>query len=233
MLTIDELGSRILPYRPTHDLRAPFIDRSHQDLAQTPLQDGVLIQLKTRRWLGKIIPGYLRREDGLKLYEMAYYAPVDILELGSYHGLSTSILARAIRNSAGRKRIHTVDLDPANVMATLANLRSQGLHRQVTAYCDDAVSAVRRFASQRKQFGFVFIDHAHSYDAVYHVCRELHRVTMSGGFCLFHDFNDPRNTDPLDEDYGVYQAVADGLSKERFEFYGVYGCTGLYRFAPN
>ena len=229
-----ELGRSIPSYRPTFDLPAPFIDRSHKHLAESPLQDGgVLIQLKTRRWFGKTIPGYLRREDGLKLYEMAYYAPSDILELGSFHGLSTSILARAIRSSADGKHVYTVDLDPANVTATLDNLRSQGLHRRVTAHCDDAVAAVQRFASQGKQFGFVFIDHAHTYEAVYQVCRELERVTMHGGFCLFHDFNDARNNDPNDRDYGVYQAVTEGLNGARFQFYGVYGCAALYRSVPN
>ena len=222
-------GSRIPPYRPTFDLSASFIDRWHESLTKCRSQQDVLIQLKTRRWFGKIIPGWLRREDALKLYEMAYYAAGDILELGSYHGLSTSILARANRNSPNRKHIYTVDLDPSNVQATVANLRSQGLHRGVTPSCEDAATAVRRLRAQGKQFGFVFIDHAHAYDAVFRVCRELERVTMTGGFCLFHDFNDPRNSDPNAAEYGVYQAILDGLSRNHFEFYGIYGCTALYR----
>jgi predicted O-methyltransferase YrrM len=234
MLEIHELGSKIPPYRPTFDLPAPFIDRWHKRLAESPLvEDTVLLQLKTRPWFGKTIPGYLRREDGLKLYEMAYYSPVDILELGSYQGLSTSILARAIRSSADRKRIHTVDLNPEYVRDTMRNLWTQGLQRRVSAYCDDAAAALRRFASQGKKFGFVFIDHAHTYEAVYEVCRELERVVMNGGFCLFHDFNDPRNSDPDDSVYGVYQAVLDGLSRAQFQFYGMYGCTALYRSIPN
>ncbi len=229
MLEIHELGSRIPPYRPTFDFPASFIDRSHRYLANCPVQDDILLQLKNRRWFGKTIPGWLRREDGLKLYEMAYYASGDILELGSYQGLSTSILARANRNSPARKHIYTLDLEPGNVLATMANLRSQGLHGAVTASCEEAATAVRRLASQGKQFGFVFIDHAHTYDAVYDVCRELERVTKPGGFCLFHDFNDPRNSDPDDAAYGVYQAVRGGLNRDRFEFYGIYGCTALYR----
>jgi predicted O-methyltransferase YrrM len=160
---------------------------------------------------------------------MAYYSAGDILEPGSYHGLSTSILAQSTRNSPRRKHIDTVDLDPGNVRATMATLRSQGLHRGVTASCEEAAAALRRFASQGRQFGFIFIDHSHSYDAVYQVCRELEQVTLVGGFCLFHDFNDPRNGDPDAGDYGVYQAVRDGLDGDRFEFYGIYGCTALYR----
>ena len=47
---------------------------------------------------------------------LAYFAPGPILEIGSYHGLSTSILARAVADSGpeGRdRRIVSVELDPA------------------------------------------------------------------------------------------------------------------------
>jgi hypothetical protein len=57
----------------------------------------------------------------------------------------------------------------------------------------------------------------------------LPAIVGSGGFCLFHDFNDRRNEDPDEPDYGVHRAVADGLDPESFEFYGIYGCSGLYR----
>ena len=62
-------------------------------------------------------------------------------------------------------------------------------------------------------------------------CRLLPGVLEPGAFCLFHDYNDPRNADPLDDDYGVYQGVTDGLAPARFSFWGIYGCTGLFRFA--
>jgi hypothetical protein len=83
--------------------------------------------------------------------------------------------------------------------------------------------------ANHKQFGFIFIDHSHAYTPVYEVCRALDGLVTLGGFCLFHDFNDIRNRDRNDIDHGVYQAVRDGLDKERFEFYGIYGCSGLYR----
>lgn len=60
------------------------------------------------------------------------------------------------------------------------------------------------------------------------MCRELDKITAVGGFCLFHDYNDAKNNQ-AEHDYGVYQAVMDGLDLARFEFYGIYGCTGLYR----
>jgi hypothetical protein len=91
------------------------------------------------------------------------------------------------------------------------------------------VAAVREHAANRRRFAFVFIDHSHAYAPVYEVCKALDLIVAPGGFCLFHDFNDSRNRDPRDTEYAVYQAVGDGLDKQRFGFYGVYGCAGLYR----
>jgi hypothetical protein len=104
-----------------------------------------------------------------------------------------------------------------------------GLQGHVTVLCADAGAAVRGFAGTPQRFGFVFVDHCHAYGPVLDVCRELGKVTAPGGYCLFHDFNDRRNSDPADPEYGVYQAVLDGLDPTRFEFCGIYGCTGLYR----
>jgi hypothetical protein len=99
----------------------------------------------------------------------------------------------------------------------------------VRTVCGDALVEVRSRADRGARFGMVFVDHSHAYGPVYEVCRELNRIVPTGGFCLFHDFNDPRNYDPADPDHGVYQAVVDGLSPADFELYGLYGCLALYR----
>ena len=49
------------------------------------------------------------------------------------------------------------------------------------------------------------LDHAHTFDLVYHACEELKSLMKPGGFALFHDFNDPRNS--KEPDYGAYRAV--------------------------
>lgn len=228
-LPLEALGSRTPPYAPTYDFPPPYIDRAHEEIANYPRLDDTLIQMKNRRWFGRAIPGWLRREDALKLYEMAYFARGDVLELGTYHGLSTAILARAARNSPIPKQVESIDLNPARTKAASRNLDSLGLLAQVTARSADAVLAVREHAANRRQFAFVFIDHSHAYAPVYEVCQALDLIVAPGGFCLFHDFNDGRNRDPNDHDYAVFQAVKDGLDKQRFEFCGIYGCTALYR----
>jgi hypothetical protein len=78
-------------------------------------------------------------------------------------------------------------------------------------------------------FDFAFIDHSHAYEHVYDVCRSLDKVLRHGAFCLFHDFNDPRNAAAEEIEYGVYQGVFEGLDLSSFEFWGIYGCTGLFR----
>ena len=124
-LSDQELGSRFPPYAPTYDFPPPFIDQAHSELADCA--DGALIQLRTRRRLGRVIPGWLRREDALKLYELSFFAAGDVLELGSFHGLSTSIIARAALNSPTPKHVESIDLDPACSKAARRNLRSLGL----------------------------------------------------------------------------------------------------------
>lgn len=224
-----DLGVVIPPYRPTYPQAGPFLNSRHAALASCPVRDGVLIEMRTRRFFGRRIEGWLRREDALKLYELAFCAEGEILELGSYHGLSTSILSQANHDSGLRKRLVTVDLDAANVRTTNRTLRARGLLRGAELICGEGAATVRALAEAGRRFAFVFIDHAHAYAPVLGVCRELHRAVTPGGFCLFHDFNDVRNRDGADPDYGVYQAVLAGLDPDAFQFWGIYGCAGLYR----
>lgn len=228
-MTIDELGSQYPEYRPTFEFDGIYVNANHKYYSVCPVRDSILIQIKNRPWFGSVIEGWLRREDALKLYEIAYFVKNDILELGSYHGLSTCILAEANKHSPFRKRIYSVDLDPDCVRQTERNLRARGLRKDVTTICSGATTALENFVATGKKFEFVFVDHSHAYRPVYEVCRELGKVIVQGGFCLFHDFNDPRNRDSLNEDYGVYQAVIEGLPSEAFEFYGIFGCSGLFK----
>ena len=221
------LGKSIPPYRPTFSFRG-YLSKFHKSLAECSM-NGVLIELKDRRWSGAKIEGWLRREDALKLYELAYMTGGDVFDIGTYHGLSPSIMARAIRDSGTSRTVYTCDIYDGNLKIAVEHLGRLGLSRYVKPICADAREAVRTLAEQGKRFGFIFIDHSHAYRDVFDVAQGLREIAPRGGFCLFHDYNDVRNLDPNDPDYGVYQAARDGLDQADFEFYGVYGCTGLYR----
>jgi hypothetical protein len=57
------------------------------------------------------VPGWLQPEDELKLYELAHAAAGPILEIGTYRGRSTTIMALAAEAGAGAF-IVSVDVDP-------------------------------------------------------------------------------------------------------------------------
>ncbi|MEO8195365.1 MAG: class I SAM-dependent methyltransferase [Thermoanaerobaculia bacterium] len=215
------------PFRPTYEIPGEFVNDQHRFYSTCPANEHLVD-------LG--IDGWLRREDALKLYELAYFAPGPILEMGSYHGLSTSILARAVADSGpdrSGRRIISVELDPAAQAVARGHLERLGLTGNVTfvqsdahAYCLEAIAAGERFA-------FAFIDHDHAYASVLPVCRELPNLMLPEGFCLFHDWLDARNFQPDEADYGVFGATRDGLAPQQFSFYGVFGVTGLYRREPS
>lgn len=211
------------PYRPTYEIAGEFINEQHRSYSTCPATEHLID-------LG--IDGWLRREDALKLYELAYFAPGPILEIGSYHGLSTSILGRAVADSGpeGRdRRIVSVELDPAAQAVARGNLDLLGLAGNVTFVQSDAHAYCIAAAVEGERFAFAFIDHDHAYASVLPVCRELPNLTLPGAFCLFHDWLDARNFQPEAADYGVFGATRDGFDPQEFEFYGVFGVAGLYR----
>ena len=67
-------------------------------------------------------------------------------------------------------------------------------------------------------------DHDHGYAAVRAVCDLLPGILPPGGYALFHDFNDSRNTTG---EYGVYRAVAEMTAGAAMRFAGVTGCCAL------
>lgn len=215
-----DIGSRILPYQPTYKIES-FINDNHKFYSFCPVKEDILIDI--------CIPGWLRREDALKLYELAYFANGNILELGCYYGLSTSLLAQAVTDSGDNKFIFSADISPILVTETKKNLKARGLNKNVLLTCIDGEIFCKSNIVHNKIFSFIFIDHSHSYKDVAKICLILPKLLVSGGFVLFHDFNDIRNNDPYNLEFGVSQAVYDNLDSTLFEFYGMFGCTALYR----
>jgi predicted O-methyltransferase YrrM len=176
------------------------------------------------------IDGYLQREDALILYETALSASADILELGTHKGLSTSILAQALRDR-GSGSIETVDIDAATSAIARQNLDAAGWGSSpVTFTVADATKRLDEMIAAGRKFGMAFIDHWHGYDATYDAASRLHRLLLPGGFVVFHDFLDPANREPRHV-YKVYQAVMDTIGKDdRFRFVCNSGCCGLFQF---
>jgi len=223
LLTLDQtaVDRRFeMPYLKTYSYSGEFINRQHAALVSNVAANGMID-------IG--IEGWLLPADALKLYELAYFCGGDVLELGTYHGLSTSIAAQASEDSGRDNVIVTVDLSPEVIARAQANLKGRPGSERVHFFAVDGGKAVRDLGDAKRMFDFAFIDHSHAYEHVYDVCRALDKVLRPGAFCLFHDFNDGRNAALEEIEYGVYQGVFEGLDHSSFEFWGIYGCTGLFR----
>jgi predicted O-methyltransferase YrrM len=209
-----------MPFRKTYDYSGDYLSITHQSLISRLHPTGMID-------LG--IEGWLLPQDALKLYELAYCCGGDILELGAYRGLSAFVMNAACNDSGQQNVIVSIDLDQFAVDQSRARVHAAPGGQRAWFFQDEATSAVKNLAAVKRQFQFAFVDHSHRYEHVFDACQHLHRVVAVGGFALFHDFNDPRNSMESETDYGVYQGVMDGLWPNRWEFWGIYGCTGLFR----
>ncbi len=209
-----------MPYLKTYDFDAAFIDEAQTALAHAPTKLGMID-------IG--IAGWLLPADACKLYEMAYYCGGDCLELGTFRGLSASVLLGASAAAGLDNIVVSIDLDPGAPGAARGVLAGRPGAERARFFSTDGEEALAAFARHGRKFRFCFVDHSHTYLHVRSACRLLPEVIVRGGFCLFHDFNDPRNADDGNRDYGVWQGVRDGLDPAAFEFWGIFGCTGLFR----
>ena len=204
---IDDAGATFLPFRPTFGLPdTPFV----REIEAAPT-DGALIDLG--------VPGFLRREEALKLYELSYHVGGDVLEFGTAWGLSTMLLATAKRDR-GSGRVVSVELDPSHARAARANLATRGLGRYASVVIGDAAAVARRLRRRGRRFAFVFVDHDHGGAASRQACADVAHLVPTGGLVLFHDLNDARNRDG---DYGVHAAVEEVVRSGLFRPVGAYG----------
>jgi predicted O-methyltransferase YrrM len=220
----DQIGAS-RPYRPNYRLPGYPIDGFHEMLATCPM-DGVKIDIG--------LYGWLRRADALKLYELAWFATGDVLELGTNRGLSAFVLASAIRNSGRPRQLVTMDISERFVETARKNLAARGIGTGVEFLVGDAAEHCDRLIAAGSRFGLAFVDHSHAYEAMVQTCIKLAELLEPGACVVFHDFNDRRNTPNAGvgespTEYGVYNAVRQQLPAEDFDFVGVYGCCGVFR----
>lgn len=204
------------PYRKTFNFDGRFINQAHEYYQTCPRRGKVI---------NTGIYGSLLRADALKIYELSYFSPGNVLDLGTNRGLSSSIMYLALKAAKKPFEVHTIDIS-ANCQNQAKKSHNRHLSgHNIQYHLCDASKYIEQARKQNQKFGFVFIDHAHTYDAVYSVCQLLGEVLLPGAFCLFHDFTDKRNK----TSFGVFKGIEEGLPKEHFEFYGSFGCAGLYR----
>lgn len=223
ILTGDEMGA---PYAKTFDFPGACISAYHRFLSAPPLgRLGIPFNID----LG--IDGYLQVGDALKLFELAYFAPGDVLELGTHLGLSASIIARAL-SERGAGKLETIDIDASTTARAGEALSGAPGAERITFTVQDAPTRMDELIAEGRKFGFIFIDHWHGYEATVDAARRCANLLAPGGCVQFHDLLNPENIDP-GHIYGVYQAVLDTVCEDqRFAFRGVSGCTAIFQFQP-
>src|SRR5450432_1075011 len=143
-IPLEENGARIPPYRRTFIADGQeYINDYHERFASCPLQNEAIIEFG--------IAGWLRREDALKLYELAYYIDGEILELGCYEGLSTTIMARALEDAKKKSGITSVDNKLRRLFSTGRNLKSRGLRQLVRLKWGDARRVCKRLIRAQRR----------------------------------------------------------------------------------
>jgi hypothetical protein len=173
------------------------------------------------------IEGWLEPEDSLKLYELGYLAPGPFLEIGTFRGKSTTVLATALRDARRQVEFYSLDIALESLESARATLAARGVGRYVTLVHGSVTAFLRAVPLFRPRF--VFFDGDHSAEGLGRDLASLEQRVPEDGLLLFHDFLDGRNYDPANKHYRVPQAIRDSWVVRDCEFAGSFGCAGLYR----
>jgi predicted O-methyltransferase YrrM len=174
------------------------------------------------------VKGYLRVADALALYEIAYLADGDVLDVGTAWGLSASVMARALEARGGTGRVVSVEADAGMHGHAVAEMEGLGLAARFEGMLGDAAVVLPQMAKEGRRFGAAFIDHDHRHAAQEAALAAVAALLVQGGWVLVHDFNYPNNA-AHPEEFGIYRAVADAVANGTFAFAGVVGCCALLR----
>ena len=198
-------------YLPSYRFDGPWVDAT-----QPTMPDHV-----------REMPGWLRDEDVLKLYELGRLSAGPILEVGSYRGKSAVVLASALRAAGDPGPLVSLDIDPEALASARSRIRDQGLQDVVMFARGTLQGLVRAHPGLRP--GVVFVDGDHSLEGVRRDLETLEEILPAGSLLLFHDYLDERNDDPGEAHIDVLRGVRESWVARDCEFAGVFGCCGLYR----
>ena len=114
---------------------------------------------------------------GYPAWNLLYYAlytsilperdDVVVLETGTNRGVSTIVIAQALKDLGGDAVLDTVEHDPELVEAARENLKRAGLEDRARFHTGDAIEFLGEMAERFDHFDFVLIDDLHTYDQVW------------------------------------------------------------------
>ena len=191
-------------YGPTFDFGAPDLGERHLGA-----EEGV-----------RGVPGWMLPEDGLKLYELAYFAPGPILEIGAYHGKSAILMCNAARDGGTGATVLSVDVDRHALEAARAQAARHGVTDGIVFFCgsvgallQDGIRAAARARVHRRR--------PLAHQEVLRDLEALERRVPDGALLLFHDYY-------RTPEMSVPDAVAESWVPADCEFGGAFGACGLF-----
>jgi hypothetical protein len=170
------------------------------------------------------IEGLLYTEDAQKLYELAWFTPGPILEIGTYNGLSTAVMAVALADAGNTARIVSVDIDAEALAAARSNLDRLGQGQRVTLVRGDAGRLLRLRPELRP--GLVFVDGDHTLRGVRADLEALEPAVPSGAIVALHDYEGYEDSDPYS--VRVAEAAQSSWLAGDAEFIGRFGLSGVF-----
>ena len=93
-----------------------------------------------------------------------------VIETGTNWGISTIVMAQALKDLGTAAKVRTVEMNEALVERARRNVSDAGLTDHVEFHVDDSLAFLSRLAAEVDAFDFVFIDDDHSAE---HVIAEL------------------------------------------------------------
>ena len=150
------------------------------------MRDGTAAERARIRELTATIEGFLSEHEAVYLQRLAAEGPGAgaVVEIGSYHGKSTVLLAIASRE-AGREKIVAIDPKMGGAVQPFhENLARAGVTSHVTPIVATSDAAAETWSGPIR---LLWIDGAHSYEQVGRDFRNWTPFLIDGGIVAFHD----------------------------------------------
>jgi predicted O-methyltransferase YrrM len=138
-----------------------------------------------------------------------------VLQLGTWMGFSTIVIADAMKRSGLSHNksliLDTVENDPAVHQKAKASIARAGFQQFVR--CIDGSSLDENVQKLlREEYEFIYVDSSHSYDETKREIELYYRRLAEGGFMVFHDTSpDAASWDPTQQG-GVRRAIDEWVA---------------------
>jgi predicted O-methyltransferase YrrM len=198
-------------YEPNYHTTGAFISEAHSRASE----------------LVADVDGWLREEDALKLYELAFWAAGPILEVGTYRGKSGVLMATAARDAGSSAVVLSLDTDSEAQAKAAAAARSHGVQDRLWPVLCSAAA----FFAVNPGFApsLVFLDGDHSYEGVSRDLDTLSSHLPTGGLLCLHDYFDPRNESSDCAEIDVRRAASTSALIRDCDFCGVFGASAVFQ----